>query len=97
MELPESFRLRLARKLKSSNNFVLQAASRCLRQVPGNNRSARIYLSEHNRSVLDKQLQETYGESLADLDNAGRETRTAVLRLRNWTFPPSSSPRSSVG
>lgn len=46
----------LARKLKSSNNFVLQAASRCLRQVPGNNHRARIYLSMDNRAILDRQL-----------------------------------------
>ena len=85
---PSLFGCALARKLKTSNNFVLQAASRCLRQIPGNNWSARIYLSEHNLSVLDKQLQETYGESLADLDNAGRETRTAVLRLRKLDIPP---------
>ena len=34
-----------SRGLTTSNNFVLQAASRCLRQVPGNIRPARIYLS----------------------------------------------------
>ena len=33
--VPCLFSVALARKLKSSNNFVLQAASRCLREVPG--------------------------------------------------------------
>jgi hypothetical protein len=54
---PSLFACALARRLKTSNNFVLQAASRCLRQVPGNNRPARIYLSADNRSVLDRQTE----------------------------------------
>ena len=50
LELPEPLRLRPGRRLRSSNNFVLQAATRCLRQVPGNVRKARIYLSSDNRA-----------------------------------------------
>ncbi|MBC8420010.1 MAG: DEAD/DEAH box helicase family protein [Desulfobacterales bacterium] len=85
---PSLFSCALARKLKSSNNFVLQAASRCLRQIPGNNHPARIYLSMENRSVLDKQLKETYGETIADLDRTGRETRSAILKLKKVNIPP---------
>lgn len=85
---PSLFACALARKLKSSNNFVLQAATRCLRQVPGNSVSARIYLSMDNRSVLDRQLQETYGETISDLLNAGRERGTALLKLRKFNMPP---------
>ena len=66
--MPALFACALARKLKSSNNFVLQAASRCLRQVPGNTVKARIYLSADNRGILDRQLQETYGETIAELN-----------------------------
>jgi type III restriction enzyme len=84
---PSLFSCALARKLKSSNNFVLQAASRCLRQIPGNNHPARIYLSMENRSVLDKQLKETYGETIADLDHTGRETRSAILKLKKVNIP----------
>jgi len=85
---PSLFSCALARKLKTSNNFVLQAASRCLRQIPGNNHPARIYLSMENRSVLDKQLKETYGETIADLDHTGRETRSAILKLKKVNLPP---------
>jgi type III restriction enzyme len=85
---PSLFACALARRLKTSNNFVLQAASRCLRQVPGNNRPARIYLSADNRSVLDRQLQETYGESISDLDRAKTNTRSAVIQLRKVKLPP---------
>jgi predicted nucleotidyltransferase len=79
---PSLFACALARRLTTSNNFVLQAATRCLRQVPGNNRKARIYLSRDNRAILDRQLQETYGETLASLNQAVRETRSARLVLR---------------
>jgi len=85
---PSLFACALARKLKNSNNFVLQAATRCLREVPGNNTKARIYLSMDNRAVLDKQLQETYGETLDDLSHTGGETLTVTLRVRKAHLPP---------
>lgn len=85
---PSLFACALARKLKTSNNFVLQAATRCLRQVPGNAKKARVYLSTHNFGVLDKQLQETYGETITDLSRAGQETRRARIVLRKLNMPP---------
>lgn len=84
---PSLFACALARRLRSSNNFVLQAATRCLRQIPGNNVKARIYLSRENRSILDRQLQETYGESVADLDRATRQTVSVPLVLRKPACP----------
>ncbi|HEV2249009.1 MAG TPA: restriction endonuclease subunit R [Candidatus Limnocylindria bacterium] len=78
---PSLFATALARKLSSANNFVLQAASRCLRQVPGNHTAARIYLSKDNQAILDRQLQETYRESIADLDRRARESRRDVITL----------------
>lgn len=79
---PSLFATGLIRKLKSSNNFVLQAATRCLRQVPGNSRPARIYLTIENRKLLEKQLQETYGTSIKELqqDQAERIEKEVVLR-----------------
>lgn len=85
---PSLFACALARRLRSSNNFVLQAATRCLRQVPGNSKKARIYLSRDNRSILDRQLQETYGETIADLEHAERETLAARLVLRKRDLAP---------
>jgi len=85
---PSLFACALARKLKTSNNFVLQAATRCLRQVPGNTVKARVYLSSDNFTILDKQLQETYGESIADLNRTGQETRRARIVLRKLGLPP---------
>ncbi len=85
---PSLFACALARKLRTSNNFVLQASTRCLRQVPGNTESARIYLSMDNRAILDRQLQETYGESIKDLDQIGHETAIATLTLRKIDLPP---------
>lgn len=86
--VPALFACALARKLQSSNNFVLQAATRCLRQVPGNRHQARIYLSMENRAILERQLSETYGESLADLERNRHETARATLTLRKFELPP---------
>ncbi|MHB8844412.1 MAG: DEAD/DEAH box helicase family protein [Nitrospirota bacterium] len=85
---PSLFACALARKLKTSNNFVLQAATRCLRQVPGNESKARVYLSTDNFTILDKQLQETYGETIAELNHAGHESAAARIVLRKLDLPP---------
>ncbi|MEX2546730.1 MAG: DEAD/DEAH box helicase family protein [Chloroflexota bacterium] len=85
---PSLFATALARKLRTANNFVLQAAGRCLRQVPGNTRPARIYLSDANRGILDRQLRETYGESLDQLNARRRRTATAVITLRKTDIDP---------
>lgn len=82
------FACALARKLKRSQNFVLQASTRCLRQVPGNPHKARIYLSMENRGTLDRQLQETYGETVDDLSRAGQDTRNERLVVRKLEIPP---------
>lgn len=87
-DCPSLFATALARELRSSNNFVLQAACRCLRQVPGNNHPASIYLTEDNRRTLDKELQDTYNESLNSLNLAPSQSRTATIKLRKVKIPP---------
>jgi hypothetical protein len=84
---PSLFATALARKLRTSNNFVLQAATRCLRQIPGNVMPARIYLSSTNRTALDQQLTETYGESLGQIDGTRRVSVAGVIRLRKPNLP----------
>lgn len=86
--VPALFACALARQLRSSNNFVLQAASRCLRQVAGNDTKARIYLSLENKNVLDRQLQETYGETFAGLLGGETRSKRAIITLRNVDLPP---------
>ncbi|MHB8853156.1 MAG: DEAD/DEAH box helicase family protein [Ignavibacteriaceae bacterium] len=85
--VPSLFATALARKLKSSNNFVLQSASRCLRQVPGNTKNARIYLSKDNYKVLDTQLQETFRESLELLLNQKTDLIEDKIILRTLDVP----------
>ena len=82
------FATALARKLTSSNNFVLQASSRCLRQVIGNTQKAKIYLSKDNISILDHQLQETFGESLDDLNRAETDMVPLKITLKKIPIEP---------
>lgn len=93
---PSLFACALARNLQSSNNFVLQAATRCLRQVPGNLHKAKIYLSQDNYAVLDRQLQETYGESLADLKREQESLRHTKIVLLKENIPPLMLKRQIV-
>ncbi len=85
---PSLFACALARTLRTSNNFVLQAASRCLRQIPGNTHKARIYLSTDNYRTLDKQLQESFGESIEEFNRAKSNHRRTLIRLRKLNLPP---------
>jgi len=78
----------LARELKTSNNFCLQSASRCLRQTVGNVHKAKIYLSQANVRILDSQLKETYGETLQELNLASPDLRKERLILRKTEVPP---------
>ena len=84
---PSLFACGLVRKLKSSNNFVLQAATRCLRQVPGNEQPARVYVSKGNKSILAKQLQETFGTTLSELNHQQTERIEKTIELRKPELP----------
>lgn len=84
---PSLFACALVRKLRGSNNFVLQAATRCLRQVPGNLRKARVYLSMDNRNTLDSELRETYGETIEQLKRTEAKRRLAKITVRKLTLP----------
>ena len=90
---PSLFACALARKLRTSNNFVLQAATRCLRQVPGNAKKARVYLSKENFGILDRQLRETYGESIQDLNRQHQERARGRIVLRKLDIPPLVVPQ----
>lgn len=85
---PSLFACGLVRKLKSSNNFVLQAATRCLRQVPGNTRPARVYVSKGNKAILQKQLEETYGTTIEELNREVTERVEQEIELRKPKLPP---------
>ncbi|MDP2812054.1 MAG: DEAD/DEAH box helicase family protein [Rhodocyclaceae bacterium] len=85
---PSLFACALVRKLSHSNNFVLQAATRCLRQVPGNTHPARVYLTGSNRKTLEDQLAETYGTSLHELDGQHAERVEKEIRLHKPHLPP---------
>ncbi len=65
---PSLFATALIKEQTSSNNFVLQASARCLRQVPNNTHLAKIYLSSKNKDILNKELQDTYKTSITDFE-----------------------------
>jgi len=85
---PSLFACALVRKLATSNNFVLQAATRCLRQVPGNTTPARVYLTASNKKTLEDQLAETYGTSLQALDHQQADRVEKTIHLRQPHLPP---------
>jgi len=84
---PSLFACALIKEQTTSSNFVLQASTRCLRQVPGNTQPAKIFLDTKNRSILDKELQDNFGTTLQNLGGHTAATKEIELRIRKPELP----------
>ena len=84
---PSLFACALIKEQTTSSNFVLQASTRCLRQVEGNRHPARIFLDMKNKEILDKELEENFGTNLRELRGEDVETEEIVLRIRKTALP----------
>jgi hypothetical protein len=84
---PSLFACALIRQLTSSNNFVLQASARCLRQVAGNSQPARIYIESHNQRILNAELEKTENTDLTFLNNQEPKNREVTLTFTKTTYP----------
>ncbi len=74
-------------KEQAGNNYVLQAATRCLRQVPGNPHSAKVFLDYGNAKILDKELQSNFGTDLDRLSASRNKKKTVTLRVVKMKLP----------
>ena len=88
-DCPSLFACALIMQQTQAANFVLQAAARCLRQVPGNTHPARVYLDAKNKDILNKQLQENFGgrTSLAILSSMEQERKSIRVRVLKTKLP----------
>ena len=84
---PSLFATALIRKLTGANNFLLQASTRCLRQIANNKLNATIYLDGNNVATLDNELQETFGSSLRELNEKKAEMVTQRLFILKTEMP----------
>ena len=84
---PSLFACALIKEQTSSNNYVLQAATRCLRQTPDNVYPARIFLDQANAQVLDRQLQDNFGTSLDRVSGEMGDKETVTLRILKPELP----------
>lgn len=66
------FGVALFRKPKSKI-FVLQATMRCLRAIGTAQPTGHVYLSEDNKSILEKELDQNFRISISDLEKIGKE------------------------
>ena len=74
-------------KEQTNSVFVLQAATRCLRQTPGNDKTATVYLSRANLKSLDKEMKANFGHDTGAIQGK-RPTHSVTLRLREPPPPP---------
>ncbi|WP_435550066.1 hypothetical protein [Desulfobacterium sp. N47] len=66
---------------KTTKNFVLQTACRCLREVTdASKENALIYLSADNYETLDKELKENYQLSITDLSEKKEQDIAVQVR-----------------
>jgi hypothetical protein len=84
---PSLFATALIREVATTSNFILQASTRCLRQVKGNNHKARIYLSTKNQLVLEKALIENFQTNLHELSRVEAEQESQVLSILKTDMP----------
>lgn len=84
---PSLFACALIKDQTRSNNYVLQAATRCLRQVPGNRHSAKIFLDFGNARILDKELQDNFRTDLDRLSAGTTDKETVTLRIVKTKLP----------
>lgn len=74
-------------KEQTSSTFVLQASTRCLRQIPSNPLPARIYLDVANAKALDKELQENFRTDLGRLTDYEQAREVVTLRIVKVALP----------
>ncbi len=84
---PSLFACALIKEQTTSSNFILQASTRCLRQVVGNTHTAKIFLDTKNSTILDKELQANFGTTLSELRRQDAETEEIALRIRKTDLP----------
>ena len=84
---PSLFACALIKENKTTNNFVLQASTRCLRQKEGNRHPAKVFLDTKNRDALDKQLKANFDFKLKDLSEQDTESQEVVLRIQEKDLP----------
>lgn len=84
---PSLFACALIRQLTSSNNLILQASARCLRQVEGNSQPARIYIEVHNQRALNDELSKTESITLSELSKQEPKNTEVTLVFRKTAYP----------
>ena len=84
---PSLFATALIREVTSSNNFILQSSTRCLRQVAGNQKPARIYIESKNQRILNKELEENFGTNLTKLKYDTHKYDTYVVTIKKPSPP----------
>ena len=91
---PSLFACALIKENKTTNNFVLQASTRCLRQKEGNRHPAKVFLDTKNRDALDRNLQENFHININELRRQDTESQEVVLRIREKDLPKLKISRS---
>lgn len=74
-------------KEQTSNNYILQAATRCLRQVPGNLHPARMFMDYDNVKILGREMMNNFGTDLGYLSDAASRKKTVTLRIVKTELP----------
>lgn len=84
---PSLYSCALIKEHRTTNNFILQASTRCLRQKEGNRHPAKVFLDTKNRDALDRQLTENFGTNLRELRKKDTESKEVILRIREKDLP----------
>lgn len=78
---PSLFSCALIKEQTTSNNYILQASTRCLRQISGYTHSAKIFLDSNNARILDEELHDNFGTDLDQLGANAEEKEQVTLKI----------------
>jgi type III restriction enzyme len=82
------FATALISEVSSSNNYVLQASTRCLRYLEDNKQNATIYISASNAKILNKELEDNYDTNLNNLNKTPQEKLIEQkIELKKYPLP----------
>lgn len=82
------FATALISDISSSNNYVLQASTRCLRYLESNQQNATIYISKDNAKILNQELEANYATNLDTLSRVHQEEFIEkTIELKKYPLP----------
>ena len=86
-DCPSLFATAIIRGASSSSNYILQASTRCLRNIYAEEIGATIYIDKENEKILEKELSSVEGVAISQFNNQKTQKATQVTLTLKTPLP----------